>query len=283
MRDEPGQRPAARAGSELRSVTNALRVMEALANAEGPMAVTELGQRLGLAASTTHRILATLAAEGFAVRVPALRRYRAGPALARLARRSLLDNARLEEAARPVLTRLAAESGETSQLTVLDGWDTVAIDHVDSTQPVIVHHPAGSRVPAHATAVGQAILAHLPEVAARIAREGLVAHSSRTLTDPAAFLAELETIRRRGFAINVGQLHPETAGVAAPIVEPSGGVIASIGISGPAARIGDGTRLVELAGMAVAGAADVRDQLTRLELPRPGAEAATDPARRAVG
>lgn len=261
-----------RAGSELRSVTNALRVMEALADADRPMSVTELGQRLGLAASTTHRILATLAAEGFAVRVPALRRYRAGPGLARLARRSLLDNVRLTEAARPVLRRLAAESGETSQITVLDGWDTVAIDHVDSTQPVIVHHPAGSRVPAHATAVGQAILAHLPEVAARIAREGLVAHSSRTLTHPTAFMAELETIRRRGYAINVGQLHPETAGVAAPIVEGSGGVIGSIGISGPAARIGDADRLVELAEMAVAGAIDVRDQLTALEPPRHGAE-----------
>jgi IclR family KDG regulon transcriptional repressor len=256
-------------------VTNALRVMEALADAERPMAVTELGQRLGLGASTTHRILATLAAEGFAVRVPALRRYRAGPGLARLARRSLLDNIRLAEAARPVLRRLAAESGETSQLTVLDGWDTVAIDHVDSMQPVIVHHPAGSRVPAHATAVGQAILAHLPEVAARIARDGLVAHSRRTLTDATAFIAELETIRRRGYAINVGQLHPETAGVAAAIVDASAGVIGSIGISGPAARIGDAARLVELAGMAVSGAAEVHDRLTGLEPPRHDAQPLT--------
>lgn len=274
MRDE--RRSAGkplRIGSELRSVTNALRVMEALADADRPMAVTELGQRLGLAASTTHRILATLAAEGFAVRVPALRRYRAGPGLARLARRSLLDNVRLTEVARPILRRLAVESGETSQLTVLDGWDTVAIDHVDSTQPVIVHHPAGSRVPAHATAVGQAILSHLPEVAARIAREGLVAHSHRTITDPEAFIAELETIRRRGYAINVGQLHPETAGVAAPILEASGAVIGSIGISGPAARIGDDGRLTELAELAVTGAAEVGERLAGLEPPRHDAEA----------
>lgn len=257
-----------RGGSELRSVTNALRVMEALADAEGPMAVTELGQKLGMAPSTTHRILATLAAEGFAVRVPALRRYRAGPGLARLARRSLLDNVRLSEAARPVLGDLAAESGETSQLTVLDGWDTVAIDHVDSTQPVIVHHPAGSRVPAHATAVGQAILAHLPEVAARIARDGLVGHSSRTITDPATFIAELELIRHRGYAINVGQLHPETAGVAAPIIEASGAIIGSIGISGPAARIGRPDRLAELARLAALAATRVRERLVQLEPPR---------------
>jgi IclR family KDG regulon transcriptional repressor len=268
MRDAASPSIRARAGGELRSVTNALRVMEALADADRPMAVTELASRLGLAPSTTHRILATLAAEGFAARVPTHRRYRAGPSLASLARRALLDNVRLSEAARPVLRWLAAESGETTQLTVLDGSDTVAIDHVDSTQPVIVHHPAGSRVPAHATAVGQAILAHLPEVAARIAREGLVAHSSRTITDPIAFVDELETIRRRGYAVNVGQLHPETAGVAAPIIESSGAVIASVGISGPAARIGSPQRLAELARLAVLGATEVRRRLDELEPPR---------------
>jgi DNA-binding IclR family transcriptional regulator len=268
MRDGEVPSIRARAGRELRSVTNALRVMEALADADRPMAVTELASRLSLAPSTTHRILATLAAEGFAVRVAAHRRYRAGPSLASLARRALLDNVRLSEAARPVLQWLAAESGETAQLTVLDGWDTVAIDHVDSVQPVIVHHPAGSRVPAHATAVGQAILAHLPEVAARIAREGLVAHSNRTITDPTGFVAELEAIRRRGYAINVGQLHPETAGVAAPIIESWGAIIGSVGISGPAARIGAPQRLAELARLAVLGATELRTRLDQLEPPR---------------
>lgn len=257
---------------------NALRVMEALADSEQPMAVTELAQQLGLAASTTHRVLATLAAQGFAVRVPAHRRYRVGPGLARLARRSLLDNARLAEAARPILRRLAMESGETSQVTVLDGWDTVAIDHVDSTQPVIVHHQAGSRVPAHATAVGQAIVAYLPEVANRIEREGLVDHSDRTITDPVAFAAELETVRQRGYAVNVGQLHPETAGVAAPIIEASGAVIGSIGISGPAARIGEAGRLIELARMTVAGASDVSERLAAQEPPaQPTAPVAIGP------
>ena len=272
MRDFARQ-PLARtgAGSELRTVTNALRVMEALADAEDSIAVTEVAQRLGLAPSTAHRILATLAAEGMAVRVPSLRRYRAGPGLARLARRSLQDKVRLVDAGRPALGRMAAESGETSQLTVLDGWDTVAIDHVDSMQPVIVHHPAGSRVPAHATAVGQAILAHLPEVAARIAREGLVAHTPRTIVDEATFLAELATIRHRGYAINVGQLHPETAGVAAAIVDASGVVVGSIGISGPRRRIGRVAQLTHLAELAVAGAADVRERLHGADVPMPAA------------
>lgn len=276
MRDIAEVRAPTRAGGELRSVTNALRVMEQLADADGPITITDLAQRLGLAPSTTHRILATLAAEGMAVRVPSQRRYRAGPGLARLARRSLQDNVRLAEAARPVLHRLTAESGETSQLTVLDGHDTVAIDHVDSPQPVIVHHPAGSRVPAHATAVGQAILAHLPEVAAKIARDGLVAHTPRTIVDPAAFVAELELIRTRGYATNVGQLHPETAGVAAPILEPSGAVIGSLGISGPAARIGRAKRLTALAELAAAGAAEVSQRLAALEggTPHPPLEVA---------
>ena len=73
-------------------------------------------------------------------------------------------------------------------------WRTA--HHLDKALSGSVLVASDFRVPAHATAVGQAILAHLPEVAARIARDGLIGHSSRTITDPAAFISELEAIRR---------------------------------------------------------------------------------------
>src|SRR5690554_2475349 len=100
--------------TELRSVGNALRAILELAEADGPLAVTELARRLEVAPSTAYRLLATLVAHGFAVQVPALRQYRAGPALSRLGRKSLLDDVRLREAGRPVLERLAAQTGETT-------------------------------------------------------------------------------------------------------------------------------------------------------------------------
>lgn len=248
-------------------MANALRVLEALSDADRPVAVTELAARLRLPASTTHRILAALTVQGFAARVPAQRRYRTGPALAHLACRSQLEQARLREAARPVLERLAAQSGETSHLAVLAGTDALGIDLVQSSQPVIAHHPVGSLVPAHATAMGQAILAHLPEVAARIARTGLPGFTPGTITDADDFIRGLAEIRERGFAVNVGQLHPETAGVAAPVADASGAVIASLGITGPLRRIGRRRRLEELGLLTLGGAAAIHRRLAELERP----------------
>ncbi len=250
---------------ELRTVANALRVMQQLADAEVALSVTDLASRLGLAPSTTHRILATLAGQGFAVRVPLNRRYRAGPALTQLARRSLLDHVKLGEAGRSSLERLASESGETSHLAVLDGAEALGIGHVESTQPVVARHPVGSRVPAHATAVGQAILAHLPDVVARFVSGRLAAYTPLTITDLRTLQQVMEEIRHRGYAINVGQLHLETAGVAAPIFDESGSVIASVGISGPSARIGDHARLERLAALALDGARDIRRRLADLD------------------
>lgn len=222
---------------ELRTLGNALRVIAELADAEEPLALTQLAARLRLAPSTIHRILATLTTQGYAARVPTGRRYRGGPALARLARRALRDRGHLVDIAHAELERLAAASGETSHLSVLDGSDTLGVDLVQGNQPVVAHHPVGSLVPAHATAMGQAMLAHLPELAARMARDELRRFTPQTITDAPEFERVLAEVRARGFAMNVGQLHPETAGVAAPIFDPWGSVIAAIGITGPSSRL----------------------------------------------
>lgn len=262
-------------------MVSALRVMEVLADAAEPVAVTELAGRLELAPSTVHRILATLLNEGYAARVPAHRRYRVGPSMGRLARRTLLDHVRFGDAARRVLVRLAMDSGETSHLAVLDGTEALAIDHVESTQPVIAHHPIGSRVPAHATAVGQAILAHLPEVAARVTRGRLEPYTPRTITHGEDLAAELAEIRRRGYAINNGQLYPETAGVAAPVFDPTGAVIGSIGITGPSARVGRRDRLEQLAVLAIDGASEVARRLATSVPPDDGSAARVGDRKRA--
>ncbi len=249
--------------TELRSVGNALRAILELAEADGPLAVTELARRLEVAPSTAYRLLATLVAHGFAVQVPALRQYRAGPALSRLGRKSLLDDVRLREAGRPVLERLAAQTGETTHLAVLDGGDAIGVDHVESPQPVAVRHPVGSRVPAHATAVGQALVAHLPEMAQALVAAGLTAYTRHTITEARAFERALRDIRRRGYAINLRQWHRDTAGVAAPVLDSSGAPLASLGISGPASRIGRRAQLDAFGALAKEGAREVAARMAR--------------------
>ena len=82
---DPPARDGNTGGGELRSVANALRLLSQLAHADGSLGVTELSRVLGVAPSTTYRLLSTLAAHGFATRLPDERRYRRGPELARVA------------------------------------------------------------------------------------------------------------------------------------------------------------------------------------------------------
>ncbi len=254
--------------TDLRSVRNALRLMIELADAEDPLAVTEVARRLDIAPSTAYRLLTTLVTHGFAVKIPAVRRYWAGPALATLGRRSLLHEVRLREAGRPVLERLAAHTGETTHLAVLDGRDAIGIDHVESWQPVAVRHPVGSRLPAHATAVGQALVAHLSEVTRALVAAGLTRHTRHTITEAGAFERTLEEIRRLGYAVNLRQWHPDTAGVAAAVLDGSGAPIAALGISGPASRIGRRAMLDARGALAREGAREIRSRLARPSLAR---------------
>jgi DNA-binding IclR family transcriptional regulator len=251
-------------GGELRSVANALRLLTQLAQAEGTLGVTELSRSLGIAPSTTYRLLSTLAAHGFATRLPDERRYRRGPALLRLGRRQRVgEYVRLREIAHPLLERLADRTGETTHLAALDGLDVVGIDHVESSQAVVARHPVGSRVPAHATAVGQALLAYQPEAAEAVVGAGLTALTGDTIADPERLRRTLEEVRDRGYATNLRQWYPETAGVAAPVRGTDGEVLAALGISGPASRLGRPRLLAALGIEARAAADEISVQLSR--------------------
>ena len=245
----------------LRSVGTALVLLRELANAETPLGVTEAARRLDVAPSTAHRLLSTMVAGGFAMRSPAGRGYRRGPALIRLCGRRPVQLVLLRDAAHPVLERVSAETGETAHLSVLQGLDVVGIDHVESNAPLDHRHPIGSRVPAHATAVGQALLAFTPEAAEVLIAEGLAQLTDSTVPHGAALRRLLAQVRQRGYAVNNRQWHPETAGAAAPIVDRSGEAVAALGISGPTSRLGRRETLDRLGRAARAAAAEIAARL----------------------
>jgi DNA-binding IclR family transcriptional regulator len=238
--------------TQLRSVTSALRALEVLAATDGSLGVTELADRLTVSTSTAHRLLATLAATGFA-RCESDRRYRVGPAVARLTGHGA-PPPMLREAARPVLRWLAEVCGETIHLAVLEGAAVVTVDHVMGRRGGDAGHVVGARVPAHATAVGMALLAHRPEVVDAVVDAGLARWTARTITDPGVLRRQLADTRRRGYAINVGGWRDDTAGVAAAVVLRAGDVVAALGISGPASRVGRRSTTTALGPLARAGA-----------------------------
>jgi DNA-binding IclR family transcriptional regulator len=247
----------------LRSVGSALELVRQLGGSESGIGVTEAARALGVAPSTAHRLLTTLVGAGFAIREPGGRRYRRGPALLRLgSSQRVLPDLLVRDAARAVLERVSRETGETAHLSVLDGLDVIGIDHVVSDLPVVYRHPIGSRVPAHATAVGHALLAYSPEAAEALIAEGLTQITDATLPHGDALRRALDAVRRRGYAINDRGWHTETAGVAAPILWPaSGGAVAALGISGPANRLPHGDGLGRLGRFARTAAAEVATRL----------------------
>lgn len=252
---------AHRPTGELRSVGVALELLRALADTEGAIGVTEAARHLNVAPSTAHRLLATFLAHGFAMRSPTGRGYRRGPALVRLYGRRPVQLVLLRDAAHPVLERLSHETGETAHLSILDGLEVVGIDHVESDRPVVYRHPIGSRVPSHATAVGLVLLAHSPEAAEALIAEGLGRLADDTVPDADSLRRSLEEIRQRGYAVNDRLWHPETAGVAAPILDARGEAVAALGISGPASRLRRREMLDKLGRLARTAAAEIATRL----------------------
>lgn len=161
---------------------------------EGPMRVTDVAERLGVSASTAHRLLGMLVYRDFAEQLPD-RRYGPGP-LMRGGPVPQEPVARLREAALPRLRRLVDELGETVNLMVLTGADVRFVATVECGHVLRVGDRTGRTLPAHLSSGGRAVLAGLPAVELDAALEGLDEEAVGRLQ------RELATIRRRGFAVN---------------------------------------------------------------------------------
>ncbi|MGW5415387.1 IclR family transcriptional regulator [Actinomadura geliboluensis] len=210
------------------SVDNALRIATML-QLEGAMTVTEVAGRLGVAVSTAHRLLAMLVYRDFAVQ-DADRSYRVGPVL-ELAARSPSAASRLRAAGLPHLRKLVDVLDESANLTVRTGRTARFIASVESSQALRVGSREGMVFPAHRTTGGLLLLAELrpDELAALYAGE-------RDGDRPDA--AELERVRRNGFALNNGRSERGLVAVGVPVRGPDGVAVAGLSVSMPSIRYG---------------------------------------------
>jgi IclR family acetate operon transcriptional repressor len=238
----------------VQSVLRSLQVLEAVA-ARQPVGVADLARALGLPKSTVQRSLVTLAEAGWLEHVAGeFTRWTLGPAARRIARAGARETS-LREAALGPMQALRDETNETIHLAVPDGtaW-VVLVERMDSTQPVRTFNELGTRTPSHATSTGLSVLAHLPEAEVEaLLAGGLEGYSPTTVVDPDELRAELATIRRRGYAVNLRRYRPQVAAVGAAILDHAGLPVAGICISMPDSRYQ--RRLVPHWGELVAGAA----------------------------
>lgn len=225
---------------EVRSVTKAIRLMEALANADSPLGVTELARLMAMDKGAVSRMLRTLGNAGFVSQDPVTRSYRLGLTLVHLGQK-VLRQLDLRAAVRPALERLAACSGECAHVAVLVDGRALYIDQVAPSRGVSIDAPIGTLGPLHCTALGKSLLAFQPEVSreALLQALDLEAFTRRTLTDVDSVRRDMGLVRESGISFDDEEFSVGVRCIAAPIFKHDGSVAASIGVSGPSPRVTD--------------------------------------------
>ncbi len=224
----------------IESVSNALRTLLYLRDVD-EVRVSELATHLGVAASTAHRLLATLRANDFVEQVPGRRAYRLTSLLSTFSG-GPPDRETLARIGRPALVQLCRETDETANLLVLEGADARFIDGVESTRTLRVAPRTGDLLPAHGTAGGKAMLAMLPADQVRaLLGARLRKMTMHTVLSRAALEKELAVVRARGYATNVNESVLDVGGVGVPVMDRFDRCVAAITVSGPSSRLNEET------------------------------------------
>jgi DNA-binding IclR family transcriptional regulator len=199
--------------------------------------VTEVAARLGVAKSSAHALLVSLAEVGL-LSSTSQSRYRLGWRFLDLGE-TLKASLDLRTSALPLMRALVTQHRETVQLAVLDRGRVLFVERVEGTHPVrFAGAPVGARWPAHASATGKVLLAVRPrgEVARITGIEGLRAMTPRTITDLDRLHDELETVRRTGVGTDVEESVPGVSQIAAPVCLERSMTVAALSIAVPTSR-----------------------------------------------
>jgi len=217
-----------------KTVAKAFLLMEELARNGEPQGVTELAQRLGLGKSNVHRLLQTLLALKYVRKTSGgytatLRMWEFG--------HSIVSNIALRDVARPYMRKLSDLTNEAVHLSEYQDGEVIYLDKIESKEPVRAYTQLGGRAPANCTATGKIILAHLDPNEVREVFEQVVAITANTITNVERFLEEAAINRQRRYALNRGEWRADIIGLASPVADKTGTVVAAIGISAPASRL----------------------------------------------
>jgi IclR family transcriptional regulator, acetate operon repressor len=232
-----GNRSFSQQGAAGGSALKVFAVLECIAAAQRPLAISELAVLLGVPKPTMHRIVRQLDGEGLLQREPDSRVYGPGPRLLNFALGAVRSSMR-SAPRHAVLEALSAKVGETCNFGMISGGAVLYIDRVEASWPFGLRFEPGSRVPLHCTSVGKLLLSVQP----RRRRDELMRatplarYTENTITDPAKLQAELDAIRKRGYSIDNQEFLAGVVCLAVP-VRGKGAICAGLAISAPNARM----------------------------------------------
>lgn len=233
-----GTPPAGVASAEdrdytVRAVDRTCAILDLLQGSIEGVSLIDVAQATELPKSSAFRYLWTLEAHRYVERSPDTGLYRLGLGFVGMQSRQVEV---LRQRARPWLEELRDAFGETVNLGILDGDSIIYLDIVESRRGVRLAARRGDRDPLHATALGKAVAAYLPEAQVQeiLTHSGMPPRTDATITNRDDFLSELDKIRRSGYAVDNEENEIDGRCVAVPIVGIN--LPTAVSLSAPAAR-----------------------------------------------
>lgn len=226
-------------GGTVQALDRGLMILNALAK-EGEATLTELSMKVGLPASSVHRLLMTLEKHGFSDFHEESQQWTIGVEAFRVGS-TFLQRAKVVEAGREVMRALLDETGETVNIAIADQGDVVFVSQVETHQPIRAFFRLGTRGHMHASGIGKALMAEMSkdQVEQLLVRKGLPEFTPTTITSPDRLFAELAKIKQQGWALDDEERTRGMRCVASAIYNEFGEAIAGVSVSGPTVRMTD--------------------------------------------
>jgi len=221
--------PETNSGLFVQSFARGLEIIEAFGHTPA-MTLTDLSEATGLSRATVRRFVHTLVQLGY-VRARD-KHFALTPKVMNLGF-AYLASQPLVELVEPVLANLSKDLGQSTSVSVLDDTDVVYIARQETTSIMRINITVGTRFPAYATSMGRVLLAGLndAELEAYLTKAELSEFTDETITDETALVAELDKVRRQGYAVVEEELEAGLASVAVPICNRAGTTVAAMNTS----------------------------------------------------
>lgn len=223
------------------AVERALGVLEILSECKRGFSVSEMARRMRVPKSSIHLILTTLEHRGYLLKNPQSCRYSVGLKLVSLARLAL-DGFNLRQQAVPFLLPLAAKTGLTVHMAILEGSEAVLIERIESSGLVKLNTWVGQRMHVNCTALGKALAAFLSEEEFKrlVQNRRLIKHNQNTINSMARLRDELRRVRSVGYAVDDEEEEVGVRCVGAPVFDYSRRVVAALSLAGTTVQIPEG-------------------------------------------
>jgi IclR family transcriptional regulator, pca regulon regulatory protein len=235
-RDEVESEPASESRHEgMGGLAKGLAIIEAFA-VHDTLNVADAARASGATRAAARRCLLTLQELGYAERLG--REFRPLDKLRNLGRK-MTKRERLAQLAQPLLVRTRDELNESVSLAVLEGDTALFIARAEAEHIVFIGVRIGAQLPTYCSATGRVLLSQFSDkdVLERLSRKPLAARTLRTMTRPREIVAEIRSVREKGYAIGDEELELGLRSLAVPVFGSSGEIVAAVSVSASSARI----------------------------------------------